>query len=269
MLRKIFTFTAIAVLISGCDQADIDRINDAIAHWDLSHLHELFPQDSQNQDGDVFDDADIKEPQQDIKQDTDVKTSDLLNPDDSDVEHPPVSHIYLIVTRMTWKQAAMNYAEYRRSSGFAVEAVSVSELVSGGLQHNSLVVPIHERCLAAKKYCLSWRHIPFAYWRCPGQGEENAGKIPAVECTNDTIGQTGCWTDNTYGDLDGDLVPDIAVGRIPATTVQQVEAYLTKVRHMSPRMRSANGIAGSRFTPARPILTQPSTNCWNTRCLQD
>ena len=42
MLRKIFTFTAIAVLISGCDQADIDRINDAIAHWDLSHLHELF-----------------------------------------------------------------------------------------------------------------------------------------------------------------------------------------------------------------------------------
>lgn len=231
MLRKIFTFTAIAVLISGCDQADIDRINDAIAHWDLSHLHELFPQDSQNQDGDVFDDADIKEPQQDIKQDTDVKTSDLLNPDDSDVEHPPVSHIYLIVYQDDLKQAAMNYAEYRRSSGFAVEAVSVSELVSGGLQHNSLVVPIHEKVSSLLRSIASVGDtFLLLIGDAPAKGEENAGKIPAVECTNDTIGQTGCWTDNTYGDLDGDLVPDIAVGRIPATTVQQVEAYLTKVK---------------------------------------
>ncbi len=60
-------------------------------------------------------------------------------------------------------------------------------------------------------------------------GDPAEDRIPAVPCEND---HGGCYTDNRYGDLDGDRVPDAAVGRIPARTEAQVRDYVGKLaRH--------------------------------------
>ncbi|PKO04485.1 MAG: hypothetical protein CVU41_16655 [Chloroflexi bacterium HGW-Chloroflexi-3] len=57
--------------------------------------------------------------------------------------------------------------------------------------------------------------------------QELIGYVPSFFISTDQSGET--VSDYPYGDLNGDLSPDLAVGRIPATTPEQVTAWVEKV----------------------------------------
>lgn len=149
---------------------------------------------------------------------------------DADVpaSSPPA---YLIVYQDDLADAAEDFAAYRSSTGYHVASVAVSTLVPGGLSNRSLVAPIRARIEALIDETPG-SPTPFLLLLgdAPADGEDTAGRIPAVTCDNDTPGAGGCWTDNAYGDLDGDRVPEVAVGRVPARTVAIARAYLDKVK---------------------------------------
>ncbi len=137
---------------------------------------------------------------------------------------------YLIVYQDDLADAAADFSAYRSSKGFQVQSVAVSELVSGGLTDRSLIAPIRARLATMMDDAPGVTPFLLLMGDAPADGEDTAGHIPAVTCENDTPGANGCWTDNPYGDLDDDQVPEVAVGRVPARSVAQARAYLAKVQ---------------------------------------
>jgi len=144
----------------------------------------------------------------------------------------PDSVNYVIVYDDSLDQAAGQIAEYRESTGFRTAKHSVSDVLPDIVTVYDLVGVINSLLAIVKDgldddapvYLLLLGDVP------SGPYELN-GHIPAVPCNN-IIG--GCLTDNDYGDLDGDNVPDVAVGRIPASTNEQALEYLDKLkRHES------------------------------------
>lgn len=139
---------------------------------------------------------------------------------------------YVILTADQLLQAAKEYATYRESKGFRTQVVLASELASGKLTPYWLVPSLRDLLSKLKKalppndllYLLILGDAPDKY-------EDSCTCIPSVPCTNDFSMHPGdCQTDNTYGDLDEDGIPDVAVGRIPARSLEEVRTYLQKVK---------------------------------------
>ena len=70
-------------------------------------------------------------------------------------------------------------------------------------------------------------------------------------------------TDNWYADLDDDGVPDVAIGRLPADSPQE----LALMRGEDPGLRERSdsqerGVSGSTSWPASVVLVRCSTRSW-------
>lgn len=213
------------LLAAGCEVSDTGA--DASSHdaWqsdtavpDPGHAVDPGEEDpgQENQDVSPLDDGD-------------PGPADLDGSTEPDTCIPPASP-YLIVYQDDLADAAEEFRTFRISTGFDVQAVAVSALVSGGLANRSLIAPIHARLQAMSADAPGATPFLLLLGDAPADGEDTAGRIPAVVCDNDTPGADGCWTDNPYGDLDGDGVPEVAVGRVPATSVAQAGAYLDRVK---------------------------------------
>ena len=140
----------------------------------------------------------------------------------------PPSTNYIIVAADFLSEAAEEYAAYREESGCKTELYTLTELVGSGDADTELLAAIQEKLGAARAelpaemtlYLLLIGDAPVSW-------DELDGLIPALDCISN-IGD--CKTDNKYGDLDGDGIADVAVGRIPARTPDQVLNYLDKVK---------------------------------------
>ena len=149
--------------------------------------------------------------------------------DDDDSAAPPPDPIggYLVLAADGLAEAGEGYAALRADQQLATAVVSVTDLVAPGYTTEELVEAVHGQLEAladplpedAALYLLLLGDAPLL-------GEDPAGLIPASPCEN-LLGD--CYTDNTYGDLDGDGVPEAAVGRVPARTPDEAAAYLDKV----------------------------------------
>lgn len=237
-IRRAWPIALLATMLagSGCeavsDLLDTDVIGD-------THVQ---PPDGGDQDTLVPEDVD----RPDVPEPTDLNDSDTGptdpgtadpdvagDPGTPDIEEPPQPSPYLIVYQDDLVDAADLFAAYRQSTGYEVETVSVSSLVSGGLSNRSLITPIRNRLNAMiAQAAPGTTAFLLLLGDAPTSSEANAGRIPAVACENDTIGADpgDCWTDNPYGDLDGDGVPEVAVGRVPARSHAQARDYLDKVK---------------------------------------
>lgn len=149
---------------------------------------------------------------------------------------PSTATNFLIVAEDGLAEAAAEFAEYRQGTGYRVETLMVSDLSVSAGGNDRLVVPIRNR-LKALRDALPADETLFLLLLgdAPAGDEPYTGRIPAVTCRNNTPGNTGCWTDNAYADLDGDALPDVAVGRVPARSNAQARAYLDKVRDHESR----------------------------------
>ena len=131
---------------------------------------------------------------------------------------------YVVLAQDDLVEVAEELAGYRRGQGYSTEVHTVSELVGVGGAARTLVLALRARLgpLAAKAPV----HLALL-GDAPGPGEATAGRIPALPCDN-LYG--GCWTDNAYADIDGDGLPDLALGRIPARSAAQARAYLARLK---------------------------------------
>lgn len=143
---------------------------------------------------------------------------------------PPRVHIalspgtYVVLAQDDLVDVAEELAGYRRGQGYTTQVHTVSELVGVGGAARTLVLALRSRLdkLAEKGPV----HLALL-GDAPGPGEATVGRIPALPCDN-LYG--GCWTDNAYGDLDEDGLPDLAVGRIPARSAAQARGYLARLK---------------------------------------
>ncbi|MBW2534118.1 MAG: hypothetical protein JRI55_21700, partial [Deltaproteobacteria bacterium] len=135
----------------------------------------------------------------------------------------PIRGTYVVVTADPLVEIAEKMSALRRSVGYVTAVHRVSALVPGPVQPRDLAAKVHR--LLADTAGVPPTHL-LLLGDAPGPDEQTSGQIPAFPCTSH---YGGCMTDNPYGDLDGDGLPDVAVGRIPARTPRQATEYLERL----------------------------------------
>jgi hypothetical protein len=124
--------------------------------------------------------------------------------------------------------SAVRYAEFRRERGLSVEVALMSELTEGAASVIDLSGRVRERIAAAAARRVAERTFftlligDFVPSR--GVSPEN---IPPAYVSTAFDGVVA--SDNAYADLDDDDIPDLAIGRVPASTDAEVDALREKV----------------------------------------
>jgi len=160
----------------------------------------------------------------------DVRGGDAA-PDGLAEELPPVpeSLDYLVIAADDLLETAQGFAELRQSLGHVTYIVKMSSLIPPAAMTEAAVVA------SAKGYVKQlWskrdKSRPF-YLLLVGDANEGkndpATTIPSGQWQG---GWQGCYSDNFYADMDGDHVPDLAVGRIPVRTDKEGLAILERVK---------------------------------------
>lgn len=171
---------------------------------------------------------------------TDAPPADLPPGDEGrDTTPPPATPWMLIATQDSLKPAAEDWAAYRRTRGFEVEVVTATEVAGTSPVLSDVRDGLRSRLRAARDARGEGaRLFLLLLGDAPANGVVQAARLPAHTCENTTPGTTGCWTDNTFGDLDGDDVPDVAVGRVPARNDTEARAVLAKVQDFESTYRT-------------------------------
>ncbi|MBW2456803.1 MAG: hypothetical protein JRI68_19960, partial [Deltaproteobacteria bacterium] len=136
---------------------------------------------------------------------------------------------YLIVAADTLAGAADRYREYRQSTGHDVALGLMSEVV--GAESDPGIATERIRQWVAGHYAGRDTNAP-QFLLILGDGSHDwAGDLGAVptgvfydDFTGDQIS-----SDNVYADMDGDNLPDLAVGRIAVATEAEVDLVRQKV----------------------------------------
>ncbi|MBP7127179.1 hypothetical protein KBD49_12520 [Myxococcota bacterium] len=136
----------------------------------------------------------------------------------------------LIATQDDLEAAALEWQAYRQAQGMEVEVGTVEDLAPGAVQASDYRDGVLRRLREARDRRGADRLFLLILGDAPAGGRVEGGRWPAQRCTNSTPGASGCWTDNRYGDLDGDGEPEVAVGRVPARTLEEARQVLRKVQ---------------------------------------
>lgn len=130
----------------------------------------------------------------------------------------------LVVTTEPLLEAAEDYAAYRASRGIRVSVITTQEVLDQGGGG-----PLAE---ALKDEVASWAATgsggSHRYLLIIADANVGSPEDPLFVPVN--AGQGGFVGDHAYGDLDGDGVPDLAIGRLPFREPAAVQAYLDRVR---------------------------------------
>lgn len=138
----------------------------------------------------------------------------------------PASPNYFIVTADAALEGAVALKAYRESTGYSVALYTVSELVPDLDDVDALIGAVHEVLDAAVEKTGGAPLYLALIGDPPGSYTPLAGRVPVSTCKNE-LGK--CFTDNRYGDLDGDNLPDVAVGRLSTNDPAKVKAYVEKL----------------------------------------
>lgn len=204
MCRAAFvaTLAALVVLCAACDERP--PLDDDDSAWD--------------DDGSGLDDDDAGD-------------DDSASDDDDSAEPAPAR--YLVLASDSLSASAEAFAAYRAALGAEVMLRSEASGVTPDDLRAAVVARLSD--LAAE---LPEEEPPLLLILgdapSPDDPADGPGLIPSLPCTS-SLGP--CYTDNRYGDLDGDAIPDVAIGRVPARTDEQALAYLDKVRDFEEQYR--------------------------------
>lgn len=142
---------------------------------------------------------------------------------DSPVDSAPPGPGYLIVAAPALMDAAGRWADWRGGQGFETRVLATTDLVEDPTQTFALISAVQAELSAM------WTDGEPLYLLLVGDAAapDEGVTIGAFRCENDL---NGCTTDNRYGDLDGDGVPEVAVGRVPAGSPEAVDRALARAR---------------------------------------
>ncbi|MFH1530697.1 MAG: C25 family cysteine peptidase [Pseudomonadota bacterium] len=148
------------------------------------------------------------------------------DPDSADVvvpDGPPVvpGADYLIVTAGDLLATAEAFRAYREETGYTVSLATVEQIIAGGVAATDEDVAIHIKTWVAMHWQARPQDRPM-FLLLVGDADpafnDPQKTIPAVRW----LGLwEGCLSDNHYGEMDGDHVPDVAVGRLPVRSDAQ------------------------------------------------
>ncbi len=171
----------------------------------------------------------------DATADDDDATPKVDDDDSADDDDTPPRGAYLVLAADGLAEAGQGYADLRAGQDLLTEVVSISDLVEPGYWTPDLVAAVQARLLAlAKPLPAEAPLYLLLLGDAPTLGDDPTGLIPASHCLN-LLGS--CYTDNSYADLDGDGLPEVAVGRVPARTADQATAYLDKLQQFEADWR--------------------------------
>lgn len=125
-----------------------------------------------------------------------------------------------VVRPAAWAPALKSWKAYREQQGY-----SVTELDAEGGQ---------EAIRARIAQLAAGEDSPLRFVLLAGDVRTAAGELLPTFYHRSTAmsqfgGEPSIATDNPYADLDGDHVPELAIGRIPADSAEQLEAVLARV----------------------------------------
>ncbi|MBM4395158.1 MAG: hypothetical protein FJ087_05665 [Deltaproteobacteria bacterium] len=147
---------------------------------------------------------------------------------------PPARVDYLVVTADGLTTTANAFAAYRETTGHATKVLAMSDLPDGGPGAADAARVAAIKAAVAGAYAERDPSRPFYVLIV---GDAAATGIPAgasVPVEHTTVGWEPGPSDNGFADVDGDHVPDLAVGRIPVRTDAEGATVLEKVkRHES------------------------------------
>ena len=153
-----------------------------------------------------------------------------MDPQDPGDPGPAPAPYLLIAVQDDLRPAALEWQAYRQAQGMEVEVGTVQDLAPGATQASDYRDGLLRRLREARNRRGPDRLFLLILGDAPTGGRVESGRWPAQRCTNSTPGASGCWTDNRYGDLDGDAEPEVAVGRVPARTLSEARKVLQKVQ---------------------------------------
>ncbi|MBN1422022.1 MAG: hypothetical protein JXP34_24835 [Planctomycetes bacterium] len=121
--------------------------------------------------------------------------------------------LWLAVTRPSLAEAVAPLAAHRRSEGFeaVISTAPVAEAIASAPRRPAflLLAGDDETGREGEPWSLPAKRLPLYRWRAPQPSDFSS--------------------DAAYGDIDGDLAPDIPVGRIPARTEDELERIIDKI----------------------------------------
>jgi hypothetical protein len=152
----------------------------------------------------------------------------------TDLRSSEIQADYVVVTNDAFKQAMQPLVEWRRSQGLSVEVVSTSEVYDQFSY--GLVDPVAIRDLF--RYAHShWREPAPQYVLLVGDasydyqdylGGPNKSLLPSHQTDTVLGGQTS--NDNWFVTLDDeDILPDMAMGRLPVQTAEEAKTVVDKI----------------------------------------
>lgn len=156
------------------------------------------------------------------------------SPPPVDPVNPPPEEVvpkidYLIINADPLSATAERWAEYRRSTGRLTEVKAVSKIIGDAARAD---VTTTIRDFVKKRYDLRDPKKPFfvlLLGDASGDGPLDGSEIPAGEYV-EGFDQSKVVTDNLYADMDGDHIPDVALGRVAVTTEAEADLVLEKTK---------------------------------------
>lgn len=145
-----------------------------------------------------------------------------------DTADPSVS--YLIIAADALAESAKRYEDYRIETGHTVVMTLLSSITQGATDQTIAVERVQQHVHEHHE-----RRDPNSplFVLILGDADESSAGGPSLVPTGQHIEPDGrvVTSDNVYADMDGDGIPEVAVGRIPVSTDADVDRVREKVAH--------------------------------------
>ncbi|RMF94798.1 MAG: hypothetical protein D6734_06880 [Candidatus Schekmanbacteria bacterium] len=161
------------------------------------------------------------------------KPSTILSDRNSNLKSTPKGADYIIITHKKFKKSSKALADYRKKEGMIVKIVDVQDIYdefSYGLFDPQAIRDFlkfaYENWVPKPFYVLIIGDANFDYKDFEKSGTKNY--VPTKLVYTSTFGPTP--SDNWFVSVDGDdELPDMAIGRIPAKTQEEIDNAIAKI----------------------------------------
>lgn len=149
---------------------------------------------------------------------------------------------YLIVTHPLFREQAERLAEQKRREGLKSEVVDVEDAYDGYsagiVEPNAIRALIQDAYGGGRlRYVLLFGGDTFDSHDYLGTGARSL--VPSLLSWDGEFGRIP--SENLYADVDGDGAPDVAIGRLPASTLAEAQALVDKLERQSASVAASAG----------------------------
>jgi hypothetical protein len=148
---------------------------------------------------------------------------------------------YLVVTHPDFAAAAERLAALKAAEGFRTAVVDVERAYdrhSGGVvEARAVQALVREAAGRGARYVLLFGDDTFDPQDLSGLGLRSF--VPSIYAWDGEFGRV--VSENLYADVSGDGRPDVAIGRLPASTPEEADALVAKIARQDASLRAGAG----------------------------